>query len=61
MDNVSMSVKGTTLTITIDLSKRGGKSTSGKTTRIASTEGNVPVPGTDTGAVLGLNCYTKSE
>jgi hypothetical protein len=59
MQNINMSVKGSALTITVDLSKRLGKSKSGKTTLIASSEGNVPVPGTD--AVIGINLYTKGE
>ena len=59
MENVQMTVKGKTLTITIDLEHRGEKSASGKTIRIASTCGNVPVPGTDTGAIIGLNVYCK--
>ena len=59
MQNINMSVEGSTLTITVDLSKRLGKSKSGKTTLIASSEGNVPVPGTD--AVIGVNLYTKGE
>lgn len=61
MQNMKMTVKGNTLTIEVDLSKRGGKSASGKTTIIASSSGNVPVPGTDTGAIVGLNVYTKGE
>ena len=59
MQNIQTSIKGTTLTITIDLAKRFGKSASGKTTLIASTQGNVAVG--DSGAILGLNCYTKGE
>jgi hypothetical protein len=58
MENVTMQVKGSKLTIEIDLDHRGGKSTSGKTTRIASTEGNIPVNG-KSGVFLGLNVYTK--
>lgn len=61
MTNVSMAVKNNILTITVDLSKRQGKSASGKTTVIASTQGNQPVPNTDTGAIVGLNVYTKAE
>jgi hypothetical protein len=57
MENVKMSVKGTTLTIEVDLSKRGKRTE--KTIRIASTCGNVPVMGTDSGAIIGLNIYTK--
>jgi hypothetical protein len=58
MDNVTMNVKGDKLTIEIDLSKRGERSASGKTTRVASTCGNVPVPG-GSGAIIGINCYVK--
>lgn len=61
MQNIVMNVKGNKLTIEIDLSKEFGKSQSGKTTIIASTQGNQPVPGTDTGAILGLNCYKKGD
>ena len=43
--------------ITIDLSKRGGRSASGKTLRVASTCGNKVIEGTD--VVLGLNAYVK--
>ena len=59
MLNVSMSTKGNKLVIEVDLSKDFGKSASGKTTIIASTQGNQPVPGTDTGAIIGLNIYKK--
>jgi ABC-type cobalamin transport system ATPase subunit len=55
MKNVTVAVKGNILTITIDLSKQVGPSKSGKTTIIATTAGNAPVPGTD--AILGLNLY----
>ena len=59
MQNVTMNVKGNKLTIEVDLSKEFGKSASGKTTIIATTGGNQPVPGTDTGAIVGLNIYKK--
>ena len=59
MQNIKTSVKGQTLTIEIDLSKRFGKSASGKTTIIASSQGNVAVG--DTGATMGINVYTKGE
>jgi len=58
MQNVNFSVKGNTLTITVDLTKRLGPSKSGKTVGIASTQGNVAVPD-GKGAVVGLNVYTK--
>lgn len=57
MKNVEMSVSGNILTITVDLSKEFGPSASGKTTIIASTEGNVSVPNRD--EKVGLNVYRK--
>jgi hypothetical protein len=58
MKNVIMTVKGTKLNIEVDLSKTFGKSASGKTTIIASTEGNQTVDGGG-GAIIGLNIYKK--
>ena len=58
MKNVEMTVSGNILTIKVDLSKRFGKSSSGKTTIVASTEGNQPVPGREE-VKIGLNAYTK--
>ncbi len=57
MKNVEMRVEGDLLTITIDLSKEYGPSSSGKTIIIASTEGNVTVP--DREEKIGLNVYRK--
>ncbi len=57
MKNVEMSLEGNTLIIKVDLSKEFGPSASGKTTIIASTEGNVTVPGHE--AKVGLNVYRK--
>jgi hypothetical protein len=57
MKNVEMTVDGTTLTIKVDLSKEFGPSASGKTIIIASTEGNVSVPGRQ--EKIGLNVYRK--
>ena len=56
-ENVTYAVKGSTLTITVKLDHEGGRSASGKTIRIASTEGNVKIDGTD--AIMGLNIYKK--
>ncbi len=56
--NVELTVKGTILTITVDLSKRFGPSSSGKTTIVATTAGAVPVPGQEQ-IKVGLNVYTK--
>ena len=57
MKNVEFSVRGNTLTITVDLSKEFGPSSSGKTIIIASTEGNSPLPGR--AEVVGLNVYRR--
>jgi len=60
MKNVEMKIEGTILTITVDLSKTYGPSSSGKTTIIASTEGNQRVPTADTRDIkIGLNVYKK--
>lgn len=61
MQNVNIAVKGTTLTITVDLSKNLGPSKSGKTQLIASTQGNVPVDAAGKVGIvsLGLNLYRK--
>lgn len=58
MKNVKLDVKNDILTVTIDLSKRLGLSKSGKTVVIASTEGNIPIPGHEE-IKLGINVYTK--
>jgi hypothetical protein len=57
MKNVEMTLTGNILTITVDLTKEFGPSSSGKTIIIASTEGNVAVPERD--EKIGLNVYRK--
>jgi len=59
--NIEMTTKGNILTIKVDLSKRLGRSRSGKTTIVATSGGNVTVPGTpgDDAIKLGLNLYTS--
>lgn len=57
MKNVEMTVEGAILTIKVDLSKEFGPSASGKTTIIASTEGNITVPTRE--EKIGLNVYRK--
>ncbi len=57
MKNVELTVKEDILTITVDLTKDFGPSSSGKTIIVASTEGNYPLPGR--GEVVGLNVYRK--
>ncbi len=57
MKNVVMEIDGDLLRIEIDLSKEFGPSKSGKTTIIASTEGNKSVLGRQ--EKIGLNVYKK--
>ena len=57
MKNVEMKVEGNILTIKVDLSKEYGPSSSGKTTIVASTEGNISVP--ERNEKVGLNVYKK--
>lgn len=59
MKNVELTVDGTILTIKVDLSKDFGPSSSGKTTIISSTEGNVSIPGRE--EKIGLNIYKKKD
>lgn len=59
MKNVELTVDGTMLTIKVDLSKDFGPSSSGKTTIIASTEGNVSIPERE--EKIGLNIYKKKS
>ena len=58
MANVEMSVTGDRLTIVVDLSKEGKDSSTGKSIIIASTEGNMPVPGREN-IKVGLNVFRK--
>ena len=58
MKNIEMTTDGDILTIRVDLSQRFGKSSSGKSTIVASTEGNQAVPGREE-IKIGLNVYTK--
>lgn len=54
--NVELRLDGNKLTITVDLSKQLGISGSGKSQIIASTGGNVSVPGNES-VKIGLNIY----
>lgn len=58
MKNVEMTVTDDILTIKVDLTREFGPSSSGKTIIIASTEGNVSIPGCEEKKV-GLNVYKK--
>ena len=54
-DNIQGRVEGTTLILEIDLTADFGLSGSGKSTIIATSRGNVAIPGTR--AKMGLNIY----
>ena len=56
-ENIEANIENGTLTLRINLTKRLRRSSSGKSTIIATTGGNIAIPGTP--AVLGLNLYTK--
>ena len=60
MKNVDMKVEGNALTITVDISKDYGESKSGKSITIASTEGNISIPGHEE-IKIGLNIYRKNN
>jgi hypothetical protein len=55
--NVKLDVTGNILTITVDLSKKGTRSASGKSEVIGSTHGNVSTPD---GVSIGLNVYRRA-
>lgn len=55
MKNIEMDLQGDMLTIKVDLSKRYGKSGSGKNIIVASTEGNQAIAATD--YKIGLYVY----
>ena len=59
-DNIKSVVKGKILTLTIDLSKDFGASKSGKTTVVASTLGNQPVPDNES-IKIGVNVYKSKK
>ena len=60
MKNVKMAIdKDDILTITVDLNVNFGESKSGKSTVIASTEGNVALDGELSNIKIGLNVYKQ--
>ena len=59
MKNCEMKLSGNILTITVDISKEFGVSSSGKSIIIGSTEGNVSIPEKDN-IKIGLNIYRKA-
>jgi len=56
MENVKFTRNGDKLTIEVDLAYRGQVSATGKTLRVASTEGNVPCDGSPE-IKIGLNIF----
>jgi uncharacterized Zn-binding protein involved in type VI secretion len=60
MENVNMTKSGNVLTIMIDLTRDLGPSKSGKGTVIASTHGNISVPGQPE-IKIGINCYKPRQ
>ena len=60
MKNIEMRVEHGKLIITVDTTKEFGESSSGKSIIIATTEGNVDVPGVD-GTKIGLNIYRRKH
>ncbi len=58
MKNVELKVDDQTLILKVNLNEEFGPSASGKTIIIASTEGNVSVPG-NKNIKIGLNVYRK--
>jgi hypothetical protein len=58
MKNIEMAIEDNVLVKKVDLTKELGPSASGKNIIIASTEGNVSIPGRDD-AKVGLNVYRR--
>ena len=58
-ENVAMKVVGEVLTVTIDLSKKLRPSKTGKTVLVATSSGNIEVPGHPE-LRIGLNVYAKA-
>ncbi len=59
MVNITMVLEKNMLVLRINVKDTGTPSASGKSVVVASTRGNVPVPGTD--LTLGLNLYRKKQ
>ncbi|HUW64182.1 MAG TPA: hypothetical protein VMW83_05740 [Spirochaetia bacterium] len=58
LKNIEMFLDGKKLTMVVDMGKEFGISSSGKSVIIASTEGNVAIPGRED-VKVGLNVYRK--
>lgn len=60
-ENIKTKVEGNKLFIEVDLSKDLGPSASGKSIRIATSEGNQSVPGAHSDIRLGFNLYRRNN
>ena len=58
--NIVLEVEGDTLVIRMNLKETHGVTTSGKSIKIASSEGNISVPGRED-IKVGLNVYTPKK
>ena len=56
MKNIAMRLEGNKLIITVDLTQQYGLSGSGKSIIVASTDGNISVPGNEE-VKVGVNVY----
>jgi hypothetical protein len=59
MQNAKFTVNGSKLVIEVDLSADLGPSATGKSRMVASTHGNVVIPGTD--VTIGVNAYRRVQ
>jgi hypothetical protein len=59
MNNIEMNVEDNILTVRINLSKRFRPSASGKTISVATTSGNISIPG-NKDIKIGINAYVKN-
>ena len=60
MTNIVARVEGTKLILEVDLSQEHGRSKTGKSVTIASTGGNVSVPGHEE-VKMGINIYKPAQ
>ncbi len=61
MINIIQKIEGDKLHLIVDLKQRHGASSTGKTVRIASSEGNVKLPDQYSDVQFGLNVFTKNK
>lgn len=57
MENIKVTVNGSKVTLEIDTNVELGVSSSGKSNIIATTSGNVSLPGVDPSVKFGINIY----